>query len=229
LISLIGAPPPQSLKEAIIAGFGEGILWEEYGSTEASIIAGLRPEDQLRKPGSAGLPFYGNVVRILDAEGGDVEPGDAGMLHVRSPLLFSGYWNRPQETAACFRDGYFVTGDLATRDSDGYLYIVARADDTIITGGLNVHPRQVEEMLLRHPAVSDAGVFSLPDPRLGEVIRAAVILRVGAAEDERSLSEYLTQHLSREKRPRSIDLVDDLPKNAAGKLDRRALRDRYYL
>jgi acyl-CoA synthetase (AMP-forming)/AMP-acid ligase II len=228
LISLIGAPPPQSLKEAIVATFGEGILWEEYGSTEASIVAGLRPEDQLRKPGSAGLPFYGNELRILDADGHHAEPGGAsGVLHVRSPLLFSGYWNRPQETAACFRDGYFVTGDLARLDEDGYLYILARADDTMITGGLNVHPRQVEEVLLRHPAVIDAGVFSVPDPHLGEAIRAAVVLQDGATEDARSLSLYLTRHLSREKRPRSIDVIDVLPKNAAGKLDRRVLRDRY--
>ncbi|HEY4348122.1 MAG TPA: AMP-binding protein [Gaiellaceae bacterium] len=226
LISLIGAPPSQALKERIIEVFGHGILWEEYGSTEASIVARLGPDEHLRKPGSAGLPCYGNVLRIVDDDGLDVPSGDSGVLHVRSPILFDGYWGKPEETAAVFRDGWFVTGDIARIDDEGYLHILSRADDTIITGGLNVHPRQIEDVLLQHPAVANAGVYGVPDDRLGQAIRAAVVLREATGEDAASLAVYLARRLAREKQPRTIDVVDELPTNPGGKLDRRALRDR---
>jgi acyl-CoA synthetase (AMP-forming)/AMP-acid ligase II len=226
-ITLIGAPPAQALKERIIGVFGDGLLWEEYGSTEASLVTRLAPDEHLTRPGSAGLPFYGNTLRVVRDDGREAEPGEAGVLQVRSPMLFEGYWGNPEETAAVFSEGYFVTGDLASIDEEGYLYILSRTDDAIITGGQNVHPRQIEEVLLQHPAVADAGVFGMPDARLGEAIWAAVVLREGAGEDARSLETYLAGNLGPGKRPSRIELVSDLPKTANGKLERRTLKARY--
>jgi long-chain acyl-CoA synthetase len=227
LITIIGAPAPQSLKEQAIEVLGEGLLWEEYGSTEASLVTRLAPDEHLRRPGSAGLPFYGTTLRIVRDDGTEAATGEPGVLHVSSPMLFDGYWRRPEETAASFVDGHFVTGDLARIDEDGYLYVLGRADDTIVTGGQNVHPRPIEEALLEHPAVADAGVFGVPDARLGEAVWAAVVLREGSSEDERSLTAYLAGRFAPGRRPARIDLVADLPKTANGKLERRALRSRY--
>ncbi|HEX4519851.1 MAG TPA: class I adenylate-forming enzyme family protein [Gaiellaceae bacterium] len=227
LANLIGSSAPPELKERLVSVLGDGVLWVQYGSTEASIVTSLTPEDQLRKPLSAGLPFYGNVLKIVSDDGTEAAAEETGVLHVRSPLLFEGYWNRPEATAASFADGFFVTGDLARRDEEGYLYILARTDDTIITGGLNVDPEPIEELLRRHPGVADAAVFGVPDTRLGEAICAAVVVRPGADHDEPALARHLARELIPAKRPRRIEFVEELPHTESGKLARSRLRSRF--
>jgi long-chain acyl-CoA synthetase len=222
------APLSQVMKERIVAHFGEGVLFEIYGSTEGGIVSSLPPADQLRKEQCVGLPFPCTTVRLLDPAGEEVAPGEVGELYSRSPYLFNGYWNRPEETAACFRDGFFSAGDLARRDDEGYIYLVDRKTDMIVSGGVNIYPREVEEVLARHPAVGDVAVFGVPDDYWGEAVRAAVVLRPGQAASEEMLLEFCTQSLARYKRPKAIDFATALPKNAAGKTLRRDLRERFW-
>lgn len=218
------APLPQTMKEAIVDTFGEGILFECYGSTEGGIVSDLRPVDQLRKQACVGLPFPATLVRLVDDDGREVGPGEVGELHSRSPFLFNGYWNRPRETAQAFRDGWCSVGDLAHRDEQGYLYIVDRKDDMIVSGGINIYPREIEEAIGRHPAVAEVAVFGAPDERWGEAVHAAVVVRSGAQTAENELLATCDK-LSRYKRPKAVAFLDALPRNAAGKVLRRQLRD----
>jgi acyl-CoA synthetase (AMP-forming)/AMP-acid ligase II len=222
------APLAQVMKERIVGHFGDGLLFECYGSTEGGIVSNLRPPDQLRKVQSVGLPFACTEVRLLDDSGADVAPGEVGELFGRSPYLFNGYWQRPEETAAALRDGWFSPGDLARRDDDGYLYLVDRKDDRIVTGGVNVYPREVEEALLRHPAVAEAAVFGIPDERWGEAVRAAVALRPRATASDAELVEFCAARIARYKLPKSIEFLPRIPRNASGKTLRRELREPYW-
>ena len=169
------APLPQVTKEKIVAHFGEGVLHETYGSTEAGIVTNLRPPDQLRKKSCVGLPFVGNRLRLLDDEGNEAAPGEVGELFSTSPYLFNGYWNKPEDTAATMRGGWVSAGDMARRDEDDYIYIVDRKKDMIISGGVNVYPREVEDALSRHPAVREVAVVGVPDDYWGERIKAFVV------------------------------------------------------
>ncbi len=221
------APLAQAMKERIVAALGDDLLFECYGSTEGGVVSNLAPADQLRKERSVGLPFPATEVRLLDDDGREVRTGEVGELYSRSPYLFVGYQGRPEATAATMRDGWFSAGDLARRDDEGYLYIVDRKGDKIITGGLNVFPREIEELLVRHPAVAEAAVFGLPDARWGEAIHAAVTLdpAAGGQLDADELIEFCRGRLSAHKVPKGIEQVDQLPRNAAGKVLRRVLRD----
>ncbi len=218
------APLSQAMKERIVGHFGE-VLFECYGSTEASIVTSLRPEDQLRKEQCVGLPFPCTQIRLLDDEGAEVAPGEVGELFSRSPYLFNGYWRRAEETTKAFRDSWFSAGDMARQDEEGYVYLVDRKDDKIISGGVNIYPREIEEVLVRHPAVAEAAVFGVPDDYWGEAVHAVVALREGppVAADE-LLAFCADRALARFKLPKRIDFVDALPKNAAGKILRRELR-----
>ena len=222
------APLSQSMKERIVDHFGDGVLFECYGSTEASIVSALAPEDQLRKQQCVGLPFACTAVRLLDEAGRDVPVGEVGELYSRSPYLFSGYWRRSEDTAKGFRDGFFSAGDLARQDEEGYIYLVDRKNDMIVSGGVNVYPREIEEVLIRHPAVAEVAVFGVPDDYWGEAIRAAVALRPGHHASEDDLLGFCRDLLSRYKLPKAIDFVDSLPKNAAGKILRRDLREPFW-
>lgn len=218
------APLSQAMKERIVGHFGEGLLFECYGSTEASIVSNLRPADQLRKEQCVGQPFPCTEVRLLDDDGHEVAPGVVGELYSRSPYLFNGYWKRPKDTAAGFRDGWFSAGDLARQDEEGYLYLVDRKNDKIISGGINIYPREVEEALARHPAVAEVSVFGVPDDYWGEAVHAVVTLRAGQTVTEEALLEFCNDKLSRYKRPKAIGFAERLPRNAAGKVLRRELR-----
>jgi len=217
------APLPQAMKARIVDYFGEGILFECYGSTEGGIVSDLRPADQLRKEACVGLPFPSTFVRLLDDDGLEVPAGEVGELHSRSPFMFNGYWNRPGETASAIRDGWCSVGDLARRDEEGYLYIVDRKDDMIVSGGVNIYPREIEEAIGRHPGVAEVAVFGAPDDRWGQAVHAAVIVRPGTSLAGGELLATC-DHLARYKRPKAIRIVDALPRNAAGKVLRRRLR-----
>lgn len=221
----MGAALPEAVKERLIARFGEGLLHEGYGTTEASIVSNLRPADQLRKSRSAGRPYPTVNLRVLDESGEQVPDGEVGELHVRSPLLFTGYWRRPADTAATLHDGWCATGDLVRRDEEGYLYIVDRKGDKIVSGGIDISPREIEEALLRHPAVREAAVYGVPDDRWGEAVRAAVVVRSEVSADE--LLRSCADELARYKLPKAVDFVEALPRTAAGKTPRRELREAF--
>ena len=220
------APLPQATKERIVDYFGPGILHETYGSTEAGIVTNLRPADQLRKVQCVGQPFPCNLVRLLDDDGQDVPRGEVGELYSDSPYLFNGYWGRPADTTAAMRDGWFSAGDLARMDEEGFVYLVDRKHDLIITGGVNVYPREIEEALFRHTAIRDAAVVGTPDDYWGEAIQAFVVAAPGSALGATEVIEHCRRHLAPHKLPKQVRFVEALPRNAAGKVLKRELRAR---
>ncbi|HEX4519249.1 MAG TPA: AMP-binding protein, partial [Gaiellaceae bacterium] len=223
-----GAALPLALKEQAIEFFGPGIVQENYGSSEIGVSSWLRPEDQLRKHGSVGQPFHSVTIRIVGEDGAEVPIGQVGSLQLKAPTAFDGYWRRPADTAAAFRDGFFVTRDLARLDEEGFIYLCDRIDDSINTGGLTVLPREIEDVLVRHPDVAQAVAFGVPDVHLGEAVRAAVVLRPGGERDVRGLLAFSAANLGREKRPKAIDIVAEIPTDATGKILRRRLRDPFW-
>ncbi|MGH7907151.1 MAG: class I adenylate-forming enzyme family protein [Candidatus Binataceae bacterium] len=220
------APLPQATKELIVRHFGAGLLHETYGSTESGTVTNLRPADQLRKIGCVGKPFVCTEVRLLGGGGEDVSPGEVGELFTRSPYLFNGYWRRPAETAAAMRDGWLTVGDLARMDEEGYVYLVDRKDDMIISGGMNVYPREIEEVLYHHPAVLEAAVIGAADSYWGQRIVAFVALRNGAAVSEEELAGHCRRALADYKLPKHVRFIDAIPRNAAGKILKTALREK---
>jgi len=222
------APLAQVTKERIVERFGDGLLFECYGSTEGGIVSNLRPPDQLRKLQCVGLPFPLTSVRLLDPDGNDVQAGEPGELFSSSPYLFSGYWNRPQETAAAVRDGWFSAGDIAYRDDEGYIYLIDRKNDKIISGGVNIYPREIEEVLVRHPAVLEAAVIGIPDQRWGEAVHAIVVLKPESVTAQESIIAFCADSIARYKLPKRVEFLPSLPRNATGKILRRELREPYW-
>lgn len=218
------APLAQSVKQRIVESFGPDVLHERYGSTEASLVTNLRPEDQLRKIACVGNTFASVDVEIRDADGKPLPAGETGELWSRSPLMFSGYWNRPNLEAATIRNGWVSAGDMARRDEEGYIYLVDRKNDMIITGGENVYPREIEEVLLQHPAIAEAAVIGMPHDYWGDAVTAFVHLRAGVTASEAALREYCATRLARWKVPKAIVIGDALPRNAMGKILRREVK-----
>ena len=199
---------------------------QTYGLTEtASQVATLAPEDALRKLGSAGKPLYPNQVRIVTEEGQEAQPGEVGEILVRGPVVTPGYLNRPEATAAALCDGWLRTGDLGYLDAEGYLSVVDRREDLIVSGGENVYPAEVEAALLAHPAVAEAVVVGVPDPEWGQRVVAAVRLVAGATVSAGELQAWCRQRLAGYKVPKEIRIVAELPRNATGKLLRRSVRE----
>jgi long-chain acyl-CoA synthetase len=176
--------------------------------------------------GSVGAVLDGIDLRIVDESGDDVLVGDAGELWVRGPNVFAGYLDDPAATERVLTpDGWLRTGDIGYCDEDGYVYLVDRAKDLIIVSGFNVFPAEVEDVLLGHPGVVEAGVIGVPHPHTGEAVKAFVVAAEGSDLDEETLIEYTRDHLARYKCPNKVVIVDELPRNAAGKLLRRSLDD----
>ena len=215
---------PQAVKEKIVAYWGEGLLHETYGSTEAGIVTNLRPADQLVRRQSVGRAFALTHIRLLDDDGRDVARGEVGELHSRSPYLFNGYWNKPDETAACLKVGWVTAGDLARQDEDGYYYIVDRKKDMVVTGGFNVYPREIEEVLHAHPAVHEAAVIGRPDDYFGEALRAFVVFRKGLEASTADLEAHCRAQLAGYKVPKEFLPIESLPRNTGGKVLKTALR-----
>ena len=219
------APLAQSMKERIIGFFGEGRLYERYGCTETSIVTALRPADQLRKVQCVGQPLPATQICVMGPDGAELPRGEVGELACTSPYMFSGYLNLPAATQAAMRGDWFVTGDLARMDEEGFLYLVDRKNDMIITGGENVYPREVEEVLMAHPAVRECAVVGLPHAYWGEAVTAFVALRPGTNASAGDLVAACRAELSRYKAPKEIRFVAALPRNSLGKILRRQLRD----
>ena len=200
-------------------------LAQVYGATETAPIAAYqRREDAAARPGSAGAPAVHCEIRIVDDAGAEVPPGVDGEILVRGRNVMCGYWNQPAQTAAAFRDGWFCSGDVGHLDEDGFLYVVSRKKDMIITGGENVYPEEVEALLLDEPSVIEACVVGKPDERFGEMVVAAVVLRDGAQLTIESVKILLEARLARYKHPRELHLLPQMPRNALGKLCRADVR-----
>jgi len=188
------------------------------------MVCSLRPRDQLRKLRCVGTPQAHTEVRILDESDRECAADEVGELFSRSPYLFHGYWNRPEETRAAFRDGWVSVGDLAKRDADGFVYIVDRKKDMVISGGINIYPREIEEVLALHPAVSDVAVIGVPDEQWGERLLAFVVPWPGRALATQDMVEFCTGRLAGYKIPRELLAIDALPRNANGKVLKIELR-----
>lgn len=219
------APLSASLKEKICAYFGDDLLHETYGSTETCIVTNLRPHQQHTKGGSVGTPFAHTRVRLTDDSFEEVACGEPGELWVRSATTFSGYWNNPEETAAACCDGWVTVGDMARRDEDGFYYIVGRKKDMVISGGVNVYPAEVEQVIASHPAVAEVAVIGVADDRWGERLRSYLVLHPGHSLDTDGLQEYCMGKIAPFKIPREIFTLDELPRNANGKILKSKLSD----
>ncbi|MGQ0569325.1 MAG: acyl-CoA synthetase [Armatimonadota bacterium] len=219
-----GAPCPLTIIEAFR---DRGLLLQQgYGLTETAPTCLIIPAaDAFRKAGSAGKAAMHVEVRVVDDDGRDVPPDGIGEVWTRGPNLFSGYWRRPEATAEVMRDGWFRTGDLARIDDEGFVFIVDRKKDMIISGGENIYPAEVEDVLYRHPAVADAAVIGVPHERWGEVPKAIVVSRPGASLTADELLRFCEGKLARYKIPKSVAFTDVLPRNAAGKVLKRTLRE----
>ncbi|MGH9109620.1 MAG: class I adenylate-forming enzyme family protein [Acidimicrobiales bacterium] len=218
------APLPHALKLWILEAFPGIRLHELYGSTEAGIVTDLRPEDQLRKQRCAGQPWFMTELRVVDDEGAEVGFGGTGELYSRSPFLMNGYWRDDAGTQACTTaDGFLSAGDVAHLDDEGYVYIVDRKKDMIISGGVNIYPREVEETLMAHPSVAEAAVVGVASEKWGEDLKAYVVLRPGHRLDAAAIEAHCRSQLAGFKVPRQIEALDALPRNAAGKVLKRAL------
>lgn len=212
---------PQPLKERAIEGLGDGLLHESYGATELGIVSNIRPPDLRRKPDSVGRTFPLVEVELRGEDERPVPEGEVGELFCRSPYLFNGYFNLPDETGDTLADGWGSVGDLAARDQDGFIAIVGRKKDMIISGGINVYPSEIEALLARVPGVIEVAAVGLPDSEWGERIHAFV---VGEASETAILASA-AQALSPHKRPQSVSFLPELPRNASGKVLKRALKE----
>ena len=233
---LYGASPiaVDTLRRAIEVwgcGFVQG-----YGMTETTAgLSLLMPRDHERalaeKPElllSAGRPILGTEIRIVDENDRDLPTGEVGEILARGPQLMRGYWNMPEASAEALRGGWMHTGDAARRDEEGFLYIQDRVKDMIVSGGENVYPREIENVLFDHPAVADAAVIGVPDDQWGETVKAIVVVREGQSATEDDLIEYCRGKLAGFKRPRSVDFIEELPRNPSGKVLKKDLREPYW-
>jgi long-chain acyl-CoA synthetase len=232
LIVYGASPAPIELLRKALEMFGCGFA-QVYGLTETTgAITYLPPEDHgghaVERLKSCGKPMAGVEIRILDAAGRELAPGEVGEVVTRTPQIMLGYWNLKDATKAAIRDGWFYTGDAGYLDRDGYLYIYDRVKDMIISGGENIYPAEVENALFGHPAIADVAVIGVPDAKWGEAVKAVVVKKPGAEVSVEDLIAFARERIAGFKVPRSVDFVDVLPRNPSGKILKRELRKPYW-
>jgi long-chain acyl-CoA synthetase len=226
--------PPELMKQAM-EKIGP-IFIQDFGCAEGGLMTVLfepdhivdGPKEKTRRLASCGKGLPNLDVRVLNEHGRDVKPGEVGELTIKGDTVMQGYWKMPEATADVLKDGRLYTGDLATVDEDGFIYIVDRKKDMIISGGLNIYPREIEDILFEHPAVLEAAVIGIPDERWGESVKALVVLKPGASCDENELIAHCKDNLGSYKKPKSVEFVDSLPRNPTGKVLKRVLREKYW-
>lgn len=202
-------------------------LMEGYGLTEAVTAQSCNPFKGKKKEGSIGIPFSDVIFKIVDIETGEkaMPVGEPGELIIKSPTVMKGYLGKEEETKEAIRNGWLYTGDIAYMDEDGYFYIVERKKDLIIVSGFNVYPKEVEEVLYKHPKVMEAAVIGVPEEYRGEVVKAFVVLKPGEEASEKEIIEFCRKYLSGYKVPKMVEFRDSLPKSPIGKILRRVLRE----
>jgi acyl-CoA synthetase (AMP-forming)/AMP-acid ligase II len=222
------APVPYALKQEVVEKLGDGFLYEVYGSTEMGIITVLKPQDQLRKPGSCGTPYGGIEFRIMGEDGKVAKVGERGELFMSTGLAMDGY-HRTQEQLHEIEDGAWKSvGDVAYVDDEGYLHICDRIKDMIISGGVNIYPAEIEAVIYGHPQILDAAVFGVPDDEWGESVYCIVQPKEGETLDLEELRAFTEARVGGYKRPRAYEVRDELPRTDAGKLLKRVLRDEFW-
>ena len=223
------APARKETKLAIHGLFPNGRLFELYGSTETGWVTVLRPDEQLDHIGSVGREWAGSgAIKLLDSDGQEVRDGEVGELYSRTTYVFSGYWQNPEKTRDCFRNQWCTVGDMARRDEQGFIHLVDRKSNMIISGGENIYPSEVEAVLAAHPAVHDVAVIGMPDATWGETVLAALVLRAGANATAPELEAWCRDRMAGFKRPRRCVFIAQaqMPRTATGKIQHRVLRER---
>jgi fatty-acyl-CoA synthase len=226
-LMISSAPARPDTKRAIMEMFPNAGLFELYGSTETGWVTMLHPHEQFDKLDSVGRECVGSApIKLLDPNGDEVADGDIGELFCSTPYVFDGYWKLPEKTREAFRGDYCTVGDMARRDPDGFIHLVDRKSNMIITGGENVYPSDVEAVISGHPSVLDVAVVGLPDDKWGERVHAVIVLREGSSQEEASLHEWCKIRMAGYKRPRSFSFMrdEDMPRTATGKNLHRKLK-----
>ena len=228
-LMISSAPVRKDTKLAILDHFRNGKLYELYGATETGWVTLLRPEEQIDRLGTVGREWAGSgAIRMLDVDGHEVADGEVGELHSRTPYVFDGYWKNPEKTAECFRDGWCSVGDMALRGADGFITLVDRKSNMIISGGENVYPSEVESVFGAHAKIKDVAVIGVPHEKWGEAVQAVIVLHADQQVSAAELLEWCRPRLAGFKRPQSLVFVadHDMPRTATGKILHRVLRDR---
>ena len=222
------APARKDTKLAILDFFKNSRLFELYGATETGWVTVLKPDEQIRRLGSVGREWAGSgAIKILDADKKEVADGEVGELFSRTAYVFDGYWKNPEMTAQALCGAWCSVGDMARRDADGYIHLVDRKSNLIISGGENIYPSEVEGVLGAHPKIKDVAVIGVPDAKWGESVRAVVVLHEGQQMQAAEIIDYSRDRLAGYKRPRSVQFIDDaqMPRTATGKILHRKLRE----
>jgi long-chain acyl-CoA synthetase len=219
------APVPAEVMKRFEETFNCLVI-EGYGLSESTCRSSFNPPDERRRPGSCGMAI-GNEMKVVDETDREVANGELGEIVLRGDNILKGYYKNPEATAQAFRNGWFHTGDIGYRDADGFFYIVDRKSDMIIRGGENIYPREIDEVLYKHPAISAAATIGVPDPLYGEEVAAFIVLKAGAQVSDAEIIAFCRSHLADYKCPKSIHFVTDIPKGPTGKLLKRELARQY--
>lgn len=226
LALVYAAPVPVTLIKAFAEKGME--VRQLYGMTECTGPATvIDSENAIKKAGSCGPPFFHTDIRVVDDEGNDVPPEAVGEVLIRTTHLMKGYYNNPEATAQTIKNGWLHSGDIAKKDADGFLYILDRKKDMIISGGENIYPAEVEDCLLSHPAIADVGVIGAADDKWGEAVKAIVVLKKGESLTQDELIDWCKDKLARFKTPKTVVFVEEIPRTPTGKVLKRVLRDKY--
>ena len=221
---MMGTVVPEHLMKGVRERYPHLQAVQGYGATETSpLLTHTHLKDAPRKMASAGKAAPGVELKIIDQDGKEVEVGQRGEIIARGPQIMKGYFKDPEATAKKIKNGWYYTGDLGRLDEEGYLYVLGRADDMIISGGLNVYPSEVETVLLDHPKVQEAAAVGIPDAKRGQVIRAIVVLKHGETATRREILSFCKERLASFKVPRQLEFKDSLPKSSIGKIVKRQL------
>jgi long-chain acyl-CoA synthetase len=231
-----GAPMALTVMKRAIRQFGQ-ILVQSLGQTETLKMTALSKADhklegspkELKRLESAGKPPSPGEIRITDKQGKEVKPGTPGEIAIRSDRMMSGYWKMPKETAETIKNGWLYTGDVGIMDEDGYFYLVDRKKDMIISGGENIYSREVEDVIISHPAINEAVVIAVPDANWGESVKALVILKEGMTCSEKEIIDFCKDRLASYKKPKSIEFWKSFPKTATGKIKKSEIREKYWV